>query len=386
MTTTKAPQLPSRSARNERADEDGNRTTLITRCMELGIGTTAFPPDPNISAILLTGGLGFIPSWFLRHLVFTYRSYRVVCIDNRGYCASLHNIAACRSQPNFVFEECDITDKAKVLEIMRRHRIDAVVHMAAESHVDHSFGNPDRFTNTNVIGTQNLLEVTKTINSESDGTLVSHRVHRFIHMSTDEVYGEVGGSDKDLLESAILAPTNPYAASKAAGDMFVGAYLKSFNVPAIIVRCNNIYGPMQFPEKIIPKFIRLLQRGEKCTLHGDGSNSRRYLFIVDAVNALDTILHKGAVGKIYNAGSDNELANLEITKMLLRRFGKRDDDDGMKENVVLTKDRPFNDHRYAINSTRLHALGWEPLVGFETGIRLTIDWYNQHSDDWWEKH
>lgn len=272
---------------------------------------------------------------------------------------------------------------------MRKHKVDAVIHMAAESHVDHSFGDPNRFTRTNVIGTQTILEATKIINEEVAASPDSGRRHicKFIHMSTDEVYGEAVGSDEDLLESAILVPTNPYAASKAAGDMYVSAYLKSFGVPAIIVRCNNIYGPMQFPEKIIPRFIRLLQQGKKCSLHGDGSNLRRYLYVVDAVNALDTILHHGIVGKIYNAGSDNELTNTEVARVLLIKFGKlspQSTKQDMLPFIEFTKDRPFNDARYAIDSTRLRKLGWMPTVDFNTGIQLTIDWYNQNTDAWWE--
>lgn len=299
-----------------------------------------------------------------------------MCYDNKGYCSSLKNIECLSAAPNFAFECGDVCDRKMLEQVFEKYSIDTIIHMAAESHVDNSFGNPFQFTQTNVVGTQVLLEVAKA------RTLAGKKIYRFIHMSTDEVYGEVQGADKDLLESAILAPTNPYAASKAAGDMLIGAYLKSFNVPAIIVRCNNVYGPLQFPEKIIPKFIRFLQRGLPCTLHGNGQNTRRYLFASDAINALDTVLHKGRIGSIYNAGSDMELSNLEICNKLLELYKLQDESD---KYTQFTMDRPFNDMRYAIDSTRLQKLGWQPVVDFESGMARTVKWYNENSDDWWDQ-
>lgn len=355
---------------------------------QLFVGTTKFTPDPSISNVLVTGGLGFIASWLIRHLVVQYPEYTVVCIDNLGYCSSINNMNAIKDRPNFHFVKVDVTDFSALKDVVNKFNIDTIIHMAAESHVDNSFGNPGQFTRTNVIGTQNLLEVAK---SKTEAASKSpdadiKPIYKFIHMSTDEVYGEVRGDGADLLESAILAPTNPYAASKAAGDMFVGAYLKSFNVPAIIVRCNNIYGPMQFPEKIIPKFIRHLQKNEPCTLHGNGQNTRRYLFIVDAVNALDTILHCGKIGSIYNAGSDIELSNIQVAKKLIDLFGFDSSvPEVFESHTVFTSDRPFNDARYAVDSTRLKKLGWSPTTDFDTGIKITLEWYLSHADDWWKK-
>lgn len=271
-------------------------------------------------------------------------------------------------------------DAATLGAVLDRYAIDTVIHLAAESHVDHSFGDPFRFTTTNVVGTQVLLEAVK---------LRAPQVRRFIHMSTDEVYGEAAGADAaDLTEAAILAPTNPYAASKAAGDMLVGAYLKSFGVPAIIVRCNNVYGPLQFPEKIIPKFVRLLQRQQPCTLHGTGKNTRRYLFASDAVNGLDTVLHRGRIGSIYNVGSDTEVANIDICRALVRIFRARGllpDEKDDDEYIEYTADRPFNDARYAIDSGKLRQLGWAPEVGFAAGLERTVDWYIAHDDSWWAR-
>lgn len=320
------------------------------------------------------------PSWLVRHLVLTYPEYFVVCYDNRGYCSSLRNIECLKDRKNFVFEQGDVCDQDKLQHVMDKYKVDTIIHMAAESHVDNSFGKPFQFTQTNVFGTQVLLEVAKSRVAPTDGF---KPLYRFIHMSTDEVYGEVRGADKDLLESAILAPTNPYAASKAAGDMLIGAYLKSFNVPAIIVRCNNVYGPLQFPEKIIPKFIRFLQRKQPCTLHGNGLNTRRYLYASDAINGLDTVLHKGRVGSIYNAGSDMELSNLEVCTMLLKLFDLQDPQ--AQKYITYTTDRPFNDFRYAIDSSRLGKLGWKPEVDFKKGLKRTVDWYNMNEDTWWDQ-
>ncbi|KAF5093958.1 hypothetical protein D0Z00_003769 [Geotrichum galactomycetum] len=360
--------------------KDSNLDNAAAAAQRNHIGTTRFNPQPDIKAILVTGGLGFIPSWLLRHLVLTYPEYLVVCYDNEGYCASRNNVEAIADRPNFRLEVGDVGDSVTLGAVLDRYAIDTVIHLAAESHVDHSFGDPFRFTATNVVGTQVLLEAVKRR---------APQVHRFIHMSTDEVYGEVAGADAvDLTEAAILAPTNPYAASKAAGDMLVGAYLKSFGVPAIIVRCNNVYGPLQFPEKIIPKFIRLLQRQQACTLHGTGKNTRRYLFASDAVNGLDTVLHLGRIGSIYNVGSDTEVANIDICRALVHIFrargllpaaAKQKND----EYIEYTADRPFNDARYAIDSGKLRQLGWAPEVDFAAGLERTLDWYITHDDSWW---
>ncbi|ANB12690.1 hypothetical protein AWJ20_957 [Sugiyamaella lignohabitans] len=256
---------------------------------------------------------------------------------------------------------------------MFEHNIDTIIHLAAESHVDHSFGNPYQFTLTNALGTQVILEAAK-----------KFKVTRLLHMSTDEVYGEVSSTEKDLLESSILMPTNPYAASKASGDLLVSAYVKSFNLPAVTIRCNNVYGPHQFPEKIIPKFICLLNRGEKCFLHGDGTNTRRYLYAADAVSAIDTVLHKGEVGHIYNAGSNDELSNLDILKFILKVFGVDSTDDKvLGKYTEFTEDRPFNDSRYAIDSEKLQKLGWTYKTSFEDGLKVTTSWYSKYGEIWW---
>lgn len=306
----------------------------------------------------------------MRHLVLRY-SYRIVCFDNLGYCSSTNNLKDLDGRENYVFVKGDITKEADVFDAFRKYKIDTVMHLAAQSHVDHSFGNPYKFTFTNVIGTQVMLEAAK-----------KFKVTRFVHMSTDEVYGEVPKTEHDLRETSILAPTNPYAASKAAGDMLISAYRNSYQMPLIVARCNNVFGPFQFPEKLIPKFICLLGRGKVCCLHGDGSNTRRFIFAVDAVSALDTVLHKGQVGSIYNVGTHNEFSNLQVFIKLASQFGLTELE-AIEEHVTFTKDRPFNDSRYAIDSRKMEALGWAPRYTFDQGLKYTIEWYKQHGETWW---
>ncbi|KAJ8097862.1 hypothetical protein POJ06DRAFT_240380 [Lipomyces tetrasporus] len=337
------------------------------------IGTTKFPRAPTISNILITGGAGFIASWLVRHLALQYPDYNVICFDKLDYCASFNNIAYVNANcHNFKFVKGDITNPDEVEAVLRDQKIDTILHLAAMSHVDLSFGRDSyEFTSVNVYGTHVLLESARTYG----------KVTRFIHVSTDEVYGEVHAEDTDLLESAILAPTNPYAATKSAADMLVNAYYKSFKLPVIIVRCNNVYGPHQFPEKIIPKFICLLESRRKCSIHGDGSNSRRYLFAGDAVDALDTILHKGTIGQIYNIGTSDEISNRELCKLLLMQFGYREAE--FDQHIEYTNDRPFNDRRYAIDASRLKSLGWIQKTRFEDGISITIAWYRLFGLSWW---
>ncbi len=298
-----------------------------------------------------------------------------------------------------------------MVDCLERYNIDTIFHFAAQSHVDLSFGNSYGFTHTNVYGTHVLLESAKKVG-----------IRRFIHISTDEVYGEVKDDDDDLLESSILAPTNPDAASKAAAEMLVHSYQKSFKLPAIIVRSNNVYGPHQYPEskqearlsiplssprqtdtttaEIIPKFACLLARRQPVVLHGDGSPTRRYLYAGDAADAFDTILHRGQPGQIYNVGSQDEISNLALCKKLLAvmsivpspttpttaTINSEEDDDDENQTarwIKYTHDRPFNDHRYAVDATKLRGLGWQQKTGFEEGLRRTVEWYRRFGERWW---
>ncbi|KAK9461328.1 uncharacterized protein V1516DRAFT_664486 [Lipomyces oligophaga] len=334
-------------------------------------GTTKFDKLEGTCNILVTGGAGFIASWLVRHLVLQYPEYNVVCLDNLDYCATLNNLK-CLQGTTFQFVKGDITVPRDVSSTLEKFAIDTVFHLAALSHVDRSFGGDSfEFTAVNAYGTHVLLECCKSYG----------KVKKFIHVSTDEVYGEINANDDDLLESAILAPTNPYAASKAAADMLANSYYKSFKMPIVIVRCNNVYGPHQFPEKIIPKFVCLLESGRKCLIHGDGSNTRRYLYAGDAIDALDTILHKGTIGQIYNIGTADEISNLDLCKQLLDCFGYSATQH--EAFIQHTQDRPFNDCRYAIDATRLKKLGWAQKTPFDQGIQITVDWYRTFGLTWW---
>ncbi|KXX74956.1 dTDP-D-glucose 4,6-dehydratase [Madurella mycetomatis] len=351
------------------------------------IGTTKFEPLSDVKNIMITGGAGFIACWLVRHLTLTYpHAYNIVSFDKLDYCSSLNNTRILNDRRNFTFYQGDVTNPSEVVDCLERHNVDTIFHFAAQSHVDLSFGNSYAFTHTNVYGTHVLLESAKRVG-----------VKRFIHVSTDEVYGEVKDDDDDLLESSILAPTNPYAASKAAAEMLVHSYQKSFKLPAIIVRSNNVYGPHQYPEKIIPKFACLLARGKPVVLHGDGSPTRRYLYAGDAADAFDTILHKGQLGHIYNVGSHDEISNLTLCRKLLAEMDivppprGEGGEDGEKEEreaafgrwVKYTHDRPFNDHRYAVDATKLRKLGWEQKTSFEQGLRVTVEWYRRFGERWW---
>ncbi|KAI1176289.1 dtdp-glucose-dehydratase [Nemania sp. FL0916] len=337
-------------------------------------GTTKFEPLPDVKNILITGGAGFIACWLVRHLTLAYpHVYNIVSFDKLDYCSSLNNTRMLNDKRNFTFYHGDVTNPSEVLDCLERYNIDTIFHFAAQSHVDLSFGNSYGFTHTNVYGTHVMLESAKKVG-----------IKRFIHISTDEVYGEVNDGDDDLLETSILAPTNPYAASKAAAEMLVCSYMKSFKLPVIIVRSNNVYGPHQYPEKIIPKFTCLLNRKRPAILHGDGSPTRRYLFAADAADAFDTILHKGALGQVYNVGSYDEVSNIDLCKMLLSEMEiVHEDPSELGKWIKYTHDRPFNDHRYAVDGTKLRQLGWEQKTSLAEGLKMTVQWYKRFGEEWW---
>lgn len=288
---------------------------------------------------------------------------KVVCLDKLNYCGNPRNFEEVADCPNFTFVKGDVCDMDLVTHLMSNFKIDTVMHFAAETHVDNSFGQSLAFTRSNVLGTHALLECSK---------LKIDQIRRFIHVSTDEVYGESSPDGDRKSETAVLSPTNPYAATKAAAEFIVQSYRTSFNLPTIITRGNNVYGPKQYPEKLIPKFISLLSAGRPCPLHGTGENRRSFLYVEDVSNAFDVILRKGRVGEVYNIGSDEELTNKEVLLRLLREFGLESQED---KYVRYVRDRAFNDLRYHIDTSNLEALGWEKRVSFDQGIRLTKDWY-----------
>ena len=268
----------------------------------------------------------------------------------------------------------NITSADLVSYVLRKERIDTIMHFAAQTHVDNSFGNSFTFTESNIMGTHVLLEAAK-----------EARVKLFVHVSTDEVYGE-GSSGVASHEGTILEPTNPYAATKAGAEHLVKAYHRSFSLPIIITRGNNVYGPHQYPEKIIPKFINQLMRGLPLTLHGSGDNTRNYLYVEDVARAFDAILHKGTVGDIYNIGGNNEFSNAEVARTLLSLMQLADGPGGIAAAeakwIVRVPDRPFNDLRYPLDCSKLHDLGWSEEVTWTVGLRRTVDWYAKYSGNW----
>ncbi|KAL8979423.1 MAG: hypothetical protein Q9177_006148 [Variospora cf. flavescens] len=336
------------------------------------MGTTKFDPLPDVGTIMITGGAGFMYDLYFSTLIeaamIDELEYRIVCFDKLDYCATLNNHRILDAYANFSFFQGDIASPADVTECLEKYQIDTIFHFAAQSHVDLSFGNSYSFTATNVYGTHVMLECAK-----------AAAIRRFVHISTDEVYGEVDEASEDLMESSILAPTNPYAASKAAAEMLVNAYWKSFKLPVMIARSNNVYGPHQYPEKVIPKFTCLLERGQKVVLHGDGKHTRRYLYAGDSVDAFDTILHKGSIGQIYNIGSADEISNLALCSKLLTEFGLLETDNWISHS----QDRPFNDRRYAVNGQKLCDLGWQQKTPFDKGLKITVDWYRKYGERWW---
>ncbi|KAJ8656181.1 dTDP-glucose 4,6-dehydratase [Lichtheimia ornata] len=335
--------------------------------VDIGQRIPDLPSDlHNVKSILVTGGAGFIGSFLVRKLVVLYPEYHIYVVDKLDYCGSLHNLKSVAEFPNYTFIKGDITSPDFMAFVLKEKQIDIIFHLAAQTHVDNSFGDSFEFTRNNVMGTHVMLEAAKV-----------HGVKRFIHVSTDEVYGEVV-SRPDCREDTILAPTNPYSATKAAAECLVKAYYRSFGLPVMITRSNNVYGPYQYPEKITSKFICSLLRHGKCYIHGDGHNSRKYLYAGDVADALDVIFHRGEVGETYNIGSKFEISNLEFAQRLIKIFGYNQDD-----HIEFVQDRAFNDKRYGVDFTKLEALGWKPKMGFEEGLRKTIEWYQHRTAEWW---
>lgn len=309
--------------------------------------------------ILVTGGLGFIASNFVNR--YCQDNY-IVIIDRLDICSSIHNI---KRQDMCEIIIGDICDKDLLLKTLRQHKITHVAHFAAQSHVDNSFRNPMRYTVDNVIGTQTVLEA----------CMEYGQLTKILHVSTDEVYGESNFVDTHKTEMSVMCPTNPYSASKAAAELITGAYQKSYNLPIVITRGNNVYGPRQYPEKLIPKFICQLIHGKKCTIHGDGGMVRGFVYVDDVVEAYYLILQQGQIGEIYNIGSPHEYSVTEISRILIRTIKNRDDYDNYLETVA---DRPYNDKRYFICNDKLTALGWTAKTKFEDGIQKTVDWYRDN--------
>eukprot|EP00659_Diplonema_papillatum_P017113 gene17113-26258_t len=307
--------------------------------------------------VLVTGGCGFIGSNFINYFAPRHPECTLYNLDILDYVANKKNVDA--NLKNYKFIKGDICSPDLVLHLLQEYEIDTIVNFAAQSHVDNSFGNSMSFTRNNVLGTHNLLECSK----------VYGNLEKFLHVSTDEVYGEVSDGQ---LENALLNPTNPYAATKAAAEFIVKAYRKSFDLPILITRGNNVYGPHQYPEKVIPRFIWLLSKGEKMTIQGSGKQLRTFVHSDDVAEAYATVVEKGVLGEIYNIGTEDEISVEGLARLLVEEMKPGEK---FEDWVITVPDRDFNDFRYCVNTQKLADLGWTKKVGFPEGVKRTIKWY-----------
>jgi len=313
--------------------------------------------------LLVTGGMGFIGSNFIRHMLQKYDDCRIINLDKHTYAGNPDNLKSFENNPNYSFIHGDICDPVVVDKLMKK--ADHVVHFAAESHVDRSIQDASAFVRTNVLGTFVLLD-----------SALKHKINRFIHISTDEVYGSI--AEGSFKETDMLTPSSPYSSSKAGSDLLAQSYYITHRLPVIITRCTNNFGPYQYPEKLIPLFITNLLEGKKVPLYGTGMNVRDWIYVLDHCKAIDFILHEACTGEIYNIGGGAEKTNIEITSRILEMLGK---DTSMIEYV---KDRPGHDIRYSLDCSKLKALGWEPEYEFDEAIEDTVKWYIENRW-WWEK-
>lgn len=318
--------------------------------------------------IIVTGGAGFIGGNFIHFMINKYPQYKIICLDNLTYAGNLETLKDVMENENFKFIKADITDRTTIYKIFEEIKPNIVVNFAAESHVDRSIENPEIFLNTNIIGTNILLDACK-----------KYGIDRYHQVSTDEVYGDLPIDRPDMFftEETRINPSSPYSASKASADLLVMSYYRTFNIPVTISRCSNNYGPYHFPEKLIPLMIINALNDKKLPVYGNGKNIRDWLYVEDHCSAIDMIIHNGTVGEIYNIGGHNEKTNLDVVKTIVKELGKSDD------LITYVKDRPGHDLRYAIDPTKINKeLGWIPETKFEEGIKKTIQWYIDNKD-WW---
>jgi dTDP-glucose 4,6-dehydratase len=310
--------------------------------------------------VLVTGGLGFIGSNFIDHVLKNHTEITsILNIDRCDYCARVHNV----SQPGdtrYTYIQADITNMSKMKRLFHEFKPDVVVHFAAQSHVDTSFENAGQYIHDNIIGTYTILECVK-----ETGT-------RLVHISTDEVYGEVDLNETSHPVTSVLNPTNPYSATKAGAELLVKAYGHSFGIPYVITRGNNVFGPKQYPEKVIPAFVTRILAGEPCMVHGEGYSRRNFIYVDDVSRAVMTVIQHGVNAMVYNIGTRNEYSVNEIFEMLRTIIGT-----GSKQHIG---DRPHNDKRYAVDSSALHGLGWKEEADFESVLVKTVEWYKSHPD------
>ena len=327
--------------------------------------------------ILITGGAGFIGSTLVRQAIGA--GHEVVNVDALTYAASLSSVEAVSKHPGYAFVKADVADPVAMQDVFDQHSPDAVLHLAAESHVDRSIDGPDAFMRTNVMGTFTLLQAARAY-WEKSGRRSGFRFH---HVSTDEVFGSLGPDGK-FKETTPYAPNSPYAASKAASDHLVRAWGETYDLPVVISNCSNNYGPFQFPEKLIPVVMLNALAGQAIPVYGDGSNVRDWLFVEDHADALLTILQRGEVGRSYNVGGNSEVANVGLVRLVCNILDDlKPGPQPYAQHITFVEDRPGHDARYAIDASRLEAeLGWTPSVDLETGLRRTVAWYLDN-EDWW---
>ena len=331
--------------------------------------------------ILVTGGAGFIGSNFVQYMLDQYEDILLVNLDALTYAGNLDNLTAVQNDPRYVFVKGDIRDRALIEQLFNTYGFDTVVNFAAESHVDRSITEPEIFLTTNIIGTQTLLDVAKK-NWKTDPDDKYSREFKegvkFLQVSTDEVYGALGPTGM-FTETTPLSPNSPYSASKTGADLIVRAYHETYGMPVNITRCSNNYGPYQFPEKLIPLMINNCRNDKALPVYGDGMQIRDWLYVEDHCSAIRTVLEKGKIGEVYNVGGNNEKANIEIVKLIIKKLGKSED------LITYVKDRPGHDRRYAIDNTKITTeLGWSPKYVFEEGMEKTVNWYLENLD-WMER-
>ncbi len=334
---------------------------------------------------LVTGGAGFIGSNFVLHMLDAYTDIRVVNVDKLTYAGNLENLQSIKDDPRHVFVQADISDKQAMHEVFTRYQPDYVINFAAESHVDRSIETPDIFAQTNVMGTMCLLNESRLLWEDAEGTFGDHK---YLQVSTDEVYGSLPLDDPEAFfrEDTPLNPHSPYSASKAAADMFVQAYFDTYGFPINITRCSNNYGPYQFPEKLIPLMISNALQHKSLPVYGDGLNVRDWLYVVDHCKAIDKVLHQGRLGEVYNVGGHNERPNIYIVERIIKEVSAMTHDDAIADTLIsYVEDRKGHDRRYGIAPDKIkEELGWYPETAFEDGIVLTIQWYLDHPE--WIAH
>ncbi|MGZ7846671.1 dTDP-glucose 4,6-dehydratase [Haemophilus sp. SZY H57] len=337
--------------------------------------------------ILVTGGAGFIGSAVVRHIIENTQDC-VVSVDKLTYAGNLESLESVENNPRYVFEQVDICDAKELTRVFEQHQPDAIMHLAAESHVDRSIDGPAAFIETNIVGTYTLLEAARaywnTLNDEKKSSF------RFHHISTDEVYGDLEGTDDLFTETTPYAPSSPYSASKASSDHLVRAWLRTYGLPTIVTNCSNNYGPFHFPEKLIPLMVLNALDGKPLPVYGNGQQIRDWLFVEDHARALYKVVTEGKVGETYNIGGHNEKANIDVVRticLLLEELvpNKPTGVEKYEDLITYVKDRPGHDVRYAIDAAKIaRELGWKPQETFESGIRKTVEWY-LNNKKWWSR-